>query len=65
MAILIFVAAMAIIAGMIWVMMQMERSHRERIEGHRDVWRAEGIPFLPMLPVSCASERHPSHTVTP
>jgi flagellar biogenesis protein FliO len=42
MAFLIFVAAMAIIAGLVWVMMRMERSHRERIERQREVWRAEG-----------------------
>ncbi len=41
-AILIFVAAMAIIVGMVWVMVRMERSHRERMERHREVWRAGG-----------------------
>ena len=42
MAILIFVAAMAIIAGMIWVMVRMERSHRQRMKRHREAWRAGG-----------------------
>jgi hypothetical protein len=42
MAILIFVAAMAIIAGMVWVMVRMERSHRQLIERRREAWRAGG-----------------------
>ena len=42
MAILIFVAAMAIIAGMVWVMMRMERRHRQMIERKREAWRAGG-----------------------
>ena len=42
MAILIFVAAMAIIAGLVWVMVRMERSHRQLIERRREAWRAGG-----------------------
>jgi hypothetical protein len=42
MAILIFVAAMAIIAGMVWLMMRMERRHRQMIERKREAWRAGG-----------------------
>ena len=37
-----FVVAMAIIAGLIWVMMRMERSHRQLIERRREAWRAGG-----------------------
>jgi hypothetical protein len=41
-AILIFVVAMAIIAGLVWVMVRMERSHRQLIERRREAWRAGG-----------------------
>jgi len=41
-AVLMFVVAMAIIAGMFWVMMRMERSHRQMIERRREEWRAGG-----------------------
>jgi hypothetical protein len=37
-----FVVAMAIIAGMVWVMMRIERSHRQLIERQREAWRAGG-----------------------
>jgi hypothetical protein len=40
--ILMFVVGMAIIAGLIWAMMRMERSHRQRIERQREAWRAGG-----------------------
>ena len=41
-AVLMFVVAMAIIAGLVWVMMRMERSHRQLIERQREAWRAGG-----------------------
>jgi hypothetical protein len=48
-AVLMFVVAMAIIAGMVWVMMRVERSHRQLIERQREAferqheaWRAGG-----------------------
>ena len=40
--VLMVVVAMAIIAGLIWVMMRMERSHRQLIERQREAWRAGG-----------------------
>jgi hypothetical protein len=40
--VLMVVVAMAIIAGLIWVMMRMERSHRQLIERKREAWRAGG-----------------------
>jgi len=33
---------MAIIAGVIWLMTRMERMHRQRMERHREAWRAGG-----------------------
>jgi hypothetical protein len=41
-AVLMFVVAMAIIAGLVWVMMRMERRHRQLIERQREAWRAGG-----------------------
>jgi len=41
-AVLMFVVAMAIIAGMVWVMMRVERSHRQLIERQREAWQAGG-----------------------
>ena len=41
-AVLMFVVAMAIIAGMVWVMMRVERSHRQLIERRREAWGAGG-----------------------
>ena len=40
--VLMFVVAMAIVAGMVWVMMRMERRHRQMIERKREAWRAGG-----------------------
>ena len=40
--VLIFVVGVAIAAGVVWLMMRMERSHRKRMERHREVWRATG-----------------------
>jgi hypothetical protein len=40
--VLMFVVGMAIIAGLIWVLMRMERSHRQLIERQREAWRAGG-----------------------
>jgi hypothetical protein len=37
-----FVLGIAIIAGLVWVMMRMERSHRQLIERQREAWRAGG-----------------------
>jgi hypothetical protein len=37
-----FVVGTAIIAGFIWVMMRMERSHRQLIERRREAWREPG-----------------------
>jgi hypothetical protein len=39
---LMFVVGMAIIAGLTWVLMRMERSHRQLIERRREAWRAGG-----------------------
>jgi hypothetical protein len=39
---LMFVVGMAITAGVTWVMMRMERSHRQLIERRREAWRAGG-----------------------
>ena len=41
-AVLMFVVGMAIIAGLVWVMMRMQRSHRQLIERRREEWRAGG-----------------------
>jgi hypothetical protein len=41
-AVLMFVVAMAIIAGMVWVMLRMQRSHRQMIERRREEWLAGG-----------------------
>jgi len=38
----IFVVGAAIVAGVTWVMMRMQRSHRQLIERQREAWRAEG-----------------------
>jgi hypothetical protein len=40
--VLMLVVGLAIVVGMVWVMMRMERSHRQRIERAREVWRAGG-----------------------
>ena len=40
--VLIFVLGVAIIAGVVWVMMRMERSHRQRMQRNREVWRNTG-----------------------
>jgi len=40
--VLIFVVGIAIIAGVISLMMRMERRHRQLIERRRELWRAEG-----------------------
>jgi hypothetical protein len=40
--ILIVVVGFAIVAGVTWVMMRMERSHRQLIERQREAWRAGG-----------------------
>ena len=40
--ILILTVGTAVIAGLFWAMMRMERSHRRRMERHREVWRAAG-----------------------
>jgi hypothetical protein len=40
--ILMFGVGMAITAGGVWVMMRMERSHRQLIERQREAWRAGG-----------------------
>jgi hypothetical protein len=42
MAILIFVAAVALIAGMIWLVMRINRASNQRIERRREAWRAGG-----------------------
>ena len=39
---LLFVVGIAIFAGMVWVVVRMERSHRQRIERRREAWRAGG-----------------------
>ena len=36
------VVGMAIIAGVAWVMVRIERSHRQLIERKREAWRAGG-----------------------
>ena len=41
-AFLMFVVGMAIMAGLAWVMMRMQRSHRQLIERRREEWRAGG-----------------------
>jgi hypothetical protein len=40
--ILIFVVGMAIVAGLFWVWMRMERSRRQRFERRHKAWRAGG-----------------------
>jgi hypothetical protein len=40
--ILIFVVGMAIVAGLFWVWMRMERSRRQRFELRHEAWRAGG-----------------------
>ena len=40
--VLIFVVGVAITAGVVWLMMRMERRHRQLIERRREVWRAKG-----------------------
>ena len=40
--ILIGVVAVAIIAGMIWLMMRIDRASSQRIERRREAWRAGG-----------------------
>ena len=39
--VLIFVVGVAITAGVVWLMMRMERRHRQLIERRREVWRGE------------------------
>ena len=41
-SVLLVVLGVAIIAGVVWVMMRMERRQRQRMERHREVWRATG-----------------------
>ena len=41
-AFLMFVVGMAIMAGLVWVMLRMQRSHRQMIERRREAWRAGG-----------------------
>jgi hypothetical protein len=41
-AVLMFVVGMAIIAGLVWVMMRMQRSHRQLIERRREEWQPAG-----------------------
>jgi hypothetical protein len=41
-AILIFVAGMAIIAALTWVMIRLERVQRRQIERRREAWKAAG-----------------------
>jgi hypothetical protein len=38
----LIVVGIAFVAGVVWVMMRMERSHRRQTERHRDVRRANG-----------------------
>ena len=40
--VLMFVVGMAIVAGFIWVMVRMERRHRQMVERKREAWRAGG-----------------------
>ena len=40
--VLVFVVGMAIVAGVVYVMMRMLRSHHQLIERRREAWRAEG-----------------------
>ena len=40
--VLVFVVGMAIVAGVVYVMMRMLRSHHQLIERRREVWRAKG-----------------------
>ena len=40
--VLMFVVGIAITAGVIWLMMRMERRHRQLIERRREAWRAGG-----------------------
>jgi hypothetical protein len=40
--ILIFVVGMAIVAGLFWMWMRMERSRRQRFERRHEAWRAGG-----------------------
>ena len=40
--ILMGVVAVAIIAGMIWLMMRIDRASSQRIERRREAWRAGG-----------------------
>jgi hypothetical protein len=40
--VLIFVVGMAFTAGVTWVMLRMQRSHRQMIERRREEWRAGG-----------------------
>jgi hypothetical protein len=37
-----FVVGIVIIAGVVWVLVRMERSHRQLIERRREAWRAGG-----------------------
>lgn len=39
---LMVVVGIAIVAGVVWVIVRMERSHRQRIERRREAWRAGG-----------------------
>jgi hypothetical protein len=39
---LMFVVGIAIAAGATWLMVRMERSHRQLIERRREAWRAGG-----------------------
>jgi hypothetical protein len=41
-ALLIFVAGMAIVVGLVWVMIRLERAQRRRIERRREAWKAAG-----------------------
>ena len=44
--ILMGVVAVAIIAGMIWLMMRIDRASSQRIERRREAWRAGGCVGL-------------------
>ena len=41
-AFLMFVVVTAIMAGLVWVMLLIQRSHRQMIERRREEWRAQG-----------------------
>jgi hypothetical protein len=41
-AFVMFVVATAITTGLVWVMIRMQRSHRQMIERRREEWRAGG-----------------------